>query len=178
MTSTVHRLEDVMGVSATHPSAGPAPAAPPRADSRGPWRRCETAIAAVVAGIGVLGVYVSWARAADEVAWREQLRWISIAASFAVLVVVAVVGWIVIGMRRLRQTCHQVADQQRQIGGAQEAATELTVAEVLAGSSELWTVPPMTRAHRPGCLLLRGKVPVAVPTSRVDLYPRCGVCRS
>jgi hypothetical protein len=81
-------------------------------------------------------------------------------------------------MRRLRRGFHQVAAHRLQLDAVEEASTELTVAAVFAGAAELWTVPPMARAHRPDCLLLRGKSPVAVPLDRVDLYTRCGVCRS
>ena len=178
MTFTMSGVAEETVVSEVGTSAYPPQPPVPPVRPHGLWHRRETVVAALVAAIGLAGVAVSWAQAADEALWRDQLRWITVAATSAVLFVFAVLGWTVIGMRRLRRACHEVAEQQRQIVGVDDSSAQLTVAAVLAGSTQLWTVPPMTRAHRPGCLLLRGKSPVEVPSDRVDLYSRCGVCKA
>ena len=143
----------------------------------GPWRRRESLVAGVVAVIGLVGLVISHQGAADERYWREQLDWVSGATFSTVIVVLAVAGWIVVGMRRLRRGFAEVAARKNSVLGLDELELA-TVPVESGGDTVLVRVSPMTRVHRLGCLLLRGKSPVVVPAEQVDGYERCGVCRS
>jgi len=121
------------------------------------------------AGIGGGGVH------RGERYWREQLDLISVATFCTLLVVLAVVGWIVVGMRRLRRGFRELAARKDRVFGLNDLAEDDDPSE-LDGS--LVRLPAMNRVHRPGCLLLRGKTPVVVPAEQVGSFDRCGVCRS
>lgn len=166
----------------TRAAAPPAPdvgeAVPPPADGYlsgpGPWRGRDAVVAGVVAAVGLIGLVVCFRGAADELHWRDQLDWVTVAGLFTGLFVLAVTGWIVIGMRRLRRGFAVLARRQNAILGLDE----VDPAEVTVDSTELVRVPPQGRVHRPTCLLLRGKSPVVVPADQAATVERCGVCRS
>lgn len=140
-----------------------------------PWRRSDALIAALVAAIGVAGLTVCQQGAADELRWRDQLDWVFGAALFTALFVLAVAGWVLIGMRRLRRGFRVLMLRREVVLGLEEQPSIDVSAEF---RGELVRAEPMQRVHRPTCLLLRGKRPVVVPADRVDAYERCGVCRS
>ena len=141
------------------------------------WSRRENAALAIVGGLCGTGLAACWKAVADETWWRDQLGVAKLGALFTGLFVLAVLGWVVLGMRRLRAGLRELAARRREAFGL-GPTVELSVGDVLATSTELVMAESMTRAHRPNCLLLRGKTAAPVPPARAADYPRCGVCRS
>ncbi|MGQ0465916.1 MAG: hypothetical protein ACT4QG_11410 [Sporichthyaceae bacterium] len=139
-----------------------------------PWRRGETVVAGIVGGIGVLGIGWCWYQASDKVVWRDQLSWLAGAAPFASLVVLAGVCWVVVGMRRVRGGFRELADARAAAFALDRP--EVTMTAVLAAAPGLVTAESMTRAHRPDCLLMRGKTAIEIPLVDEPQYQRCGVC--
>lgn len=178
MSSTLTRSQADMGTDATTGPVGQfRPPAEPLLAAGGPFRRRESMVAAIIAAVGLAGLAWCWAGAADEPYWREQLDWVTGAAIFTVVFVLAVAGWIITGTRRLRRGFRVLAARMNTVLGLDEVGTAHTPG-VVSDDSVLVRAHPMNRVHRPSCLLLRGKHPVVVPTHEVDSYSRCGVCRS
>lgn len=134
-------------------------------------------MAVVVATIGITGVVWCWIRASDDVIWRDQLDEVRVGALCSTIFVLACVGWVLVGMRRVRAQIGRLrADRARIYGTALDGLVpDATAGVELAGT--LVTAKSMTRVHRSDCLLMRGKTPVVVTGHQVDTYPRCGVCR-
>ena len=85
--------------------------------------------------------------------------------------------WVLIGLRRVRHGFRDLRrDQRSSLGLTRGRSTAVETTAAPAG--ELVTAGQMTRAHRPDCLLLRGKKTIPVPTAEVGTYGRCGVCNS
>jgi hypothetical protein len=81
--------------------------------------------------------------------------------------------WVLVGMREVRRGFRDLRRQQRILIPAElPLAGAAPTGEVFP----LVSAPGMTRAHRPDCLLLRGKNVLPVPVD--DARPRCGVCAS
>src|SRR5581483_4354864 len=154
-------------------AAGPLPVLP---KAVAPWKPRETVLAAVVGAIGVAGIGWCWFESSDELNWRDQLGWLTGAVPFAALTVLAGVCWVALGMRRVRSGF-------RALGAARAAAfapitspVELSVAAVLAATPGLVRAESMNRAHRPDCLLMRGKRAIEIPVGDEPQFLRCGVC--
>jgi hypothetical protein len=152
------------------------PPVEPFLSAEGPWRRRDGVVAGVVAAIGLAGLVGCFLGAADERYWREQLDWVTAAGLCTALFVLAVAGWILVGMRRLRRGFRLLADRKNTVLGL-DLSGEGTAPGPDEGS-ELVRVVPQNRVHRPSCLLLRGKSATVVPAEQLDSYDRCGVCRS
>lgn len=178
MSSTLTRVQNDPGFEAGTGETGQArPPVEPLLVAGGPFQRRESLLAAIVAAVGLAGLAWCWDSAADERYWREQLSWVSGAAMFTVLFVLAVAGWIVVGMRRLRRGFRVIALRKNVVLGLDEVG-RADVAEADSDASALVRAHPMQRVHRPSCLLLRGKDPVVVPATEAHSYERCGMCRS
>jgi hypothetical protein len=122
----------------------------------------------ILAVVGIVVMVICWVRLSDKVVWRDQISWLVGACLGAGAVVLAGVLWILVGLREVRRGFRDLRrDQQRVLRfvdlGSTAVSTETTA---------LVSAPGMTRAHRPDCLLLRGKQTAPVTG---DL-PRCGVC--
>jgi hypothetical protein len=154
-------------------AAGPPPVLPRAA---APWKIRETAVAVVVGAIGVLGVGWCWYESSDELNWRDQLGWLAGGAPFAALTVFAGVCWVALGMRRVRSGFQALAAARATAFAPVQPRTELSMQAVLAATPGLVTSESMTRAHRPDCLLMRGKQPIEIPVGDEPRYVRCGVC--
>lgn len=142
-----------------------------------PWRRREALVSAAVALVGVAGVAVCWNGASREVAFRDQVGWTVGAFLFLALFVLAAVLWLMAGFRQVRHGARELRadlnmvfrleDVQDLMGpAAQEQATGL----------DLVVAPGMQRAHRPDCVLARGKQVRALTPSERSEYPPCGMC--
>ncbi len=180
MRATLTRTEVSVGRESRGRSAGRSGSrSAPRWQEFSPrlWSRRENAVLAIVGGLCVAGLALCWKAVADETWWRDQLGVAKVGALFTGLFVLVVLGWIVLGMRRLRAGLRELAARRREAYGL-GPSVELSVGDVLATSTELVMAGSMTRAHRPSCLLLRGKSVQPVPAAQAAEYPRCGVCRS
>jgi len=126
-----------------------------------------------LAASGAVVLLICWVGVSGEGAWRDQLGWLVGACLGAGAVVLAAVLWLLVGLREVRRGFRDLRRDQRMMLGLSEALLE----RESAGAPRLdrWvSAPGMTRAHRPECLLMRGKTPEPVPAG--DPRPRCGVC--
>jgi hypothetical protein len=170
-------IPEVPSTSATPPDA-PARRVHYRRDPL-PWRRRDMLLCGLLAVLGVAGVVICWVGATDEAIWRDQTGWLTGAILSTGLVILGGGLWVLIGLRRVRQGFRDLRRDQRAALGLTRVRTG-AVAATIADSAEveLVTSGQMTRAHRPDCLLLRGKQAVAVPPAEAANYGRCGVCDS
>ena len=159
------------------PREAEAPPARPRPTGRyltdpSPWRASYGIVPGILAVLGVVVMVLCWVQLSDKVVWRDQISWLVGACLGAGAVVLGGVLWILVGMREVRRGFRDLRRQQRILipSDVQVARPEATTGEVLVLVSALG----MERAHRPDCLLLRGKNAVPVPVG--DDRPRCGVC--
>lgn len=166
-----------------NPAAAPPPDAPRRRvqyrSARSPWRRGDAVLCGALAVLGLAGIVACWFGASDEIVWREQSGWMMGAVLSTGLVILGGGLWVLIGLRRVRQGFRDLRRDQRAAFGltrTRAAAAADETGPVATGA--LVTAHQMTRAHRPDCILLRGKQVVPVPADEAGSYGRCGVCNS
>lgn len=178
MTATIDHTEEIPEVPAqsSAPPGAPARRVSYRRDPS-PWRRRDAVLCGLLALLGVAGIAGCWFGATDEVVWREQTGWVIGAIFCTGLVVLGGGLWVLIGMRRVRQGFRDLRRDQRAALGLTRVRPG-AAAEAPVGDGALVTAGQMTRVHRAGCLLLRGKQAVPVPLADLDSYGRCGVCNS
>lgn len=178
-TDKASRVPDGTGTAA--PSEGPPDAPSRRVSYRSapsPWRRGDLVLCGLLGGLGVAGIIGCWFGATDEVVWREQTGWLIGGIFCTGLVVLGGGLWVLIGLRRVRQGFRDLRRDQRVALGLTRSRTARSTEADPVRTDQLVTSGQMTRAHRPDCLLLRGKQVVAVAPGDVDKYSRCGVCNS
>jgi hypothetical protein len=159
------------------PREAEAPPARPRPTGRyltdpSPWRASYAIVPGILGVVGILVMAICWVQLSDKVVWRDQISWLVGACLGAGAFVLGGVLWILVGMREVRRGFRDLRRQQRLMSPVEPVPARAAAAtgEVLV----LVSAPGMTRAHRPDCLLLRGKTVTAVPLG--DNRPRCGVC--
>ncbi|HEY3605165.1 MAG TPA: hypothetical protein VGL04_10865 [Sporichthyaceae bacterium] len=155
------------------PREAEAPPTRPRAAGRyltdpSPWRRSYAIVPALLAVLGVVVLVVCWVQLSDKVVWRDQISWLVGACLGVGAFVLGGTLWILVGLREVRRGFRDLRRDQQRILGLSDLAPVSVVTEVLT----LVSAPGMERAHRPDCLLLRGKQTGPVSDDR----PRCGVC--
>lgn len=140
-----------------------------------PWRRKDAVIPGLLAIIGIAVLVICWIGASGEVAWRDQTDWFIGSCLGTGAFALGAVLWLLVGLREVRRGFADLKADQREILGLtapREPAGDRTGAEETA-----WvTAAGMTRAHRPSCLLMRGKQPLALEAADVPSFDRCGVC--
>ena len=172
------QIPEVSSATATPPDA-PARRVSYRSGSS-PWRRRDQVICGLLAVLGLAGLVTCWFGATDEVVWRDQTGWLIGSIFCAGLVALGGGLWVLIGLRRVRQGFRDLRRDQRTVLGLSRARSAGTAADkrVAVADGELVTTGQMTRAHRPECLLMRGKPATPVPPVEVTRYGSCGVCNS
>lgn len=141
-----------------------------------PWRPAEAIWTTALNIVGAVVVFVGWLGVSGTARLSHQYGWTSVAV---VGLVIAALGnglWLLggrraVGVRRRRL----LADPPR---GAVDV-TSAAVATSPPADDRLVTAPAMTRYHRPGCILVRGKdVRPYEPARRGAPAARpCGMCR-
>jgi hypothetical protein len=124
----------------------------------------------ILALVGLIVMVICWVQLSDKLIWRDQISWLVGAGLGAGAVVLGGVLWILVGMREVRRGFRDLRRQQRMLSSGEPGPVP-TVAPTGAVLT-LVSGAGMTRAHRPDCLLLRGKATAPVADDR----PRCGVC--
>jgi hypothetical protein len=160
------------------PREAEAPPARPRAAGRyltdpSPWRRSYAIVPGILAALGVVVLIVCWVQLSDKVIWREQISWLVGACLGAGALVLGAVLWLLVGLREVRRGFRDLRRDQQSILSLDDLAP-MPTASASGAAVRLVSAPGMQRAHRPDCLLLRGKSVVPVPV--FDDRPRCGVC--
>ena len=152
------------------PAAGRTVAAAQRRylTSTSPWRARDAVRCTALAALGLCGQLACVHGVTGEAAWRDQIGWGMGALLCLGLVVLAGVSWLYVGMREVRRGVRELEVDRRTVFGLNEdvaTATDSAGTALVAGVG-------MAKAHRPDCLLVKGKSVHAVPSTR----ERCGVC--
>lgn len=142
-----------------------------------PWRRLDAIVCSVVALVGAAGVGVCWNGASREAAFRDQIGWTVGSFLFLALFVLGGVLWLMVGFRRVRHGIHELHADANMVFHLEELDV-LGATEAEPTGLDLVVGPGMQRAHRPDCMLVRGKrVNVLTPSQRAE-FPPCGMCMS
>lgn len=153
------------------PAAGRTVAAAQRRylTSTSPWRSRDAVRCAALAVIGLCGQLACVYGLTGEAAWRDQIGWGMGALLCLGIVVLAGVSWLYVGMREVRRGVRELEVDRRTVFDLDQetpTSTDTAGSEFVAGAG-------MARAHRPDCLLVKGKGVHAVPSTR----ELCGVCQ-
>jgi hypothetical protein len=142
-----------------------------------PWRRAEGVAAAVLALAGAAGVGVCWNGASREVAFRDQIGWTIGAFLSLALFVLAGVLWLMAGFRQVRHGIHELQSDMNMVFRLEDVQGVVSrPAEEESSGLDLVVAPGMHRAHRPDCMLARGKQVRALTPAERSSYPPCGLC--
>lgn len=174
LTAALGRLRS----ASTPPPTRSAPAARTRPPE--PWSSADVRAAGPLAGVGLLALALCWLQVSGLTDQRPQLTTVVLGVCAGVLTAGAGVVWMLAGLRAVRRRAGTARTE------ALAAVTALTnalpdwqralPAPGIAVAAEVGpvSVTGMTRVHRPGCLMVRGKdTTPAVPGSGAA----CGVCR-
>jgi hypothetical protein len=188
LTATIDHTEEIPKVPARDKAAAVPPDAPARRahyrSDPSPWRRRDLLVCGLLALLGIAGLITCWLGASGESVWRKQTGWLIGSIFAAGLVVLGGGLWLLVGLRRVRHGFRDLRRDQRTAFGLTRVRAGISTDTASDGTPEgdpaerLVTVSQMTRAHRPDCLLLRGKAAVPVPAADLGRYGRCGVCNS
>jgi hypothetical protein len=142
-----------------------------------PWGHREGVAAAVLALGGAVGVGVCWNGASREAAFRDQIGWTVGAFGWFALFVLAGVLWLMAGFRQVRHGIHELQRDMNMVFRLEDVRDLVSrpVSEE-PGGLDLVVAPGMHRAHRPDCMLARGKQIRALTPAERSSYPPCGLC--
>ena len=142
-----------------------------------PWSRREGVAAAVLALVGAAGVGLCWNGASREAAFRDQIGWTVGAFAFLALFVVAAVLWLMAGFRHVRHGIHELQADMNMVFRLEDVQTIVRAsAPEQTSGLDLVVAPGMQHAHRPDCMLARGKQVRALTPGERSSYPPCGLC--
>lgn len=141
-----------------------------------PWRRSDLAVAGALALVGAIVVGVGWNGASREAAFRDQIGW-TVAAVGGVGVFALGGGfWLLVGFRRTRQCRAQLRADFDAVYGPAGAVADNGAPTGPVREPVLVSAPGMRLAHRPDCLLVRGKTVGEVRAEPTEPFPRCMMC--
>jgi hypothetical protein len=182
LTATIDHTEEIPKVRKRKGTAASPPDAPVRRvhyrSGHSPWRRIDAVLCGLLAAGGVAGILGCWFGATEEAVWRQQTSWLIGAIFCAGLVGLGGGLWVLIGLRRVRQGFRDLRRDQRVALGLARFGAAAAGTAVAFANGDWVNAKDQTRAHRPDCLLLRGKQAVAAPPPELANYSRCGVCAS
>jgi hypothetical protein len=142
-----------------------------------PWRRRDGIVAVLLAVLGCIGVGICWNGASREAAFRDQIGWTVGAFLFLGLYVLGGVLWLMAGFRRVRHGIHELQADMSMVFRLEDLSLEMrSSATDTTTGLDLVVGPGMERAHRPDCLLAKGKHVRALTPSERSSYPPCGLC--
>lgn len=141
-----------------------------------PWARRDTLITAVLALIGAVVVGLCWNGASREEAFRDQVGWTVGALAGCGIFALAGAYWVLVGFRRTRRCLAQLRADAAVVFELPAPAEVAEIVNLATGS--LVIASGMVLAHRPDCLLAKGKAVRPIPAAEQDAYPRCVMCSS
>jgi hypothetical protein len=151
-------------------------AQPDRAE---PWRRDHLLVSLLVAVIGCAGMIVCWYVGAGKLSYHDQVPWLIGSIASAGVTVTGGVVWLVSGFRQVALLERDLLDYLRPwLASAQD---EPSGPAGTGARGSLVIATGMRHAHRPECLLVRGKsglTPMTPAEASVRELPECGVCGS
>ena len=146
-------------------------------DGATPWQRRDAVISLVLAVIGAVGVGACWNGASEEAAFRDQVGWTVGAFLFCGVFALAGGYWVLVGFRRTRHCMAQLRIDSALVFDLPEVAAPVELTPAGPVPSGLVTANSMRLAHRPDCLLARGKATRPIPPAEEETYPLCVMCR-
>jgi len=142
-----------------------------------PWRVPPLLTSLVITIAGLLGAGACWYGASGEAYLRDQLPWLVGAISSGAVFGVGMVIWLIVGFRELRQGQRELFADLAVVYPRSAAAAAVTESPLDAAET-LVTALNMSLAHRPECLLLRGKSVTVITEAEVAAWglDRCRMC--
>lgn len=132
---------------------------------------------AALALVGAIVVGVGWNGASREAAFRDQIGW-TVAAVGGVGVFALGGGfWLLVGFRRTRQCRAQLRADFDAVYAPAGTVGEGGAPAGPGTEPALVTAPGMRLAHRPDCLLARGKAVGEVRADGSETLGSCAMCR-
>jgi hypothetical protein len=148
-----------------------------RWEDEGLWTQRQARTIGVLAGLGLVGLGLCWFFLSGEAAYQDQVPWLIGAIGFVALIGVVLGYWLLIGVRLVHAGSREVASVLR-VHTLDPRRRLRAVAASRSVDAGFVATPAMTRAHRDGCLLVRGKPVTAL--SAADVSARglqlCGAC--
>jgi hypothetical protein len=146
-----------------------------------PWRVGHVVRAAVLVGLGLVGTLACYYGSSREVLLADQVGWILGALASAALFCLGMTFYLTAGFREVRRAARELTDDvsslyPRSVTAAPSRADEAIDLTSLLDADELVAVPGMTRVHRRGCPLMRGKNAEPVGVAEIVNHVPCGVC--
>lgn len=143
-----------------------------------PWRRREGVFAAGLALLGAAGVGICWNGASREAAFRDQISWTVGAFLCLGFFVLAAVLWLMAGFRQVRHGVHELQADMNMVFRLEDVPGLVGAEREESSGLDLVVASGMHRAHRPDCLLAKGKQVRALTPAERSEYPPCGMCLS
>lgn len=132
-----------------------------------PWRSSEVFALVAVQCVCLTLFVVAWLGAADRVTLGEQLGFVYLGVGALSLSGLGNAWFLYRGARRIRTRIRVVIHRER--ARRSRTTSSDTAVVVVVGRT-------VSRYHRPGCVLVRGKTVDAVDPTATELLP-CEVCR-
>lgn len=144
-----------------------------------PWRKGDLIRAAVITGLGLLVMGISWYGCAGRLYWNDQLSWIAFGVLGTVVSALGMTSWLVAGFRAVRAE-ERLMMSELGIDVLTPLGSLAPTTSVGAGQSNrerFVTAPDMTLFHLPACPAVRGKDVGALAALRaVDRRQPCQIC--
>jgi hypothetical protein len=161
------------GVSSTHVAALEAPVIQPTAAVRASlWGMDDLRRLLRVLALSGTGLVVAWLVASGTTDPARQEYAVAGGIVATALAVAGLAGWLLAGMRTLRQRREGAVHRAREV-----LARRTGTADSPATAGALVTAKGMTHYHRASCLMVRGKAVRAVRGTRLAALTACPVCR-
>jgi hypothetical protein len=178
VVADLEHARDQTATASTSRTRRAADAVPRQLGAPTPWQRRDAAITALLALIGAGIVGICWNGASREAAFRDQVSWT--VGAFLGCAIFALAGgyWVLVGFRRTRQALAQLRLDSEVVFELADPASSALPAELVATEGAFVIATGMHLAHRPDCLLARGKAVRAIPPTDQDAHQRCSMCNS
>lgn len=147
------------------------------AEDPSPWHRRDAVVPLALVGLGALVAGAGWDRVSRQNTFDDQVGWIVLAISGAVLSGIGMSLWLIVGLRAVRRGQRELWTEVRAVWGL-PAVHDPVGRPGPAGPADLVTADRMTRVHDRSCRLVVGKDvrPVSAPDALALGLARCRVC--
>jgi hypothetical protein len=160
-----------------HRSVAERGARTPAVDRREPWNGLAVVVAAVLVGLGLLGMAVGWYGISDTADLESQARWLGLGIGSLVLAGFGMVVWLLLGLISVATLRREVVRDLTARRNARATAEPETGELAPVGTFGIAT--GMRRYHRAECDILVGKNVRWLDHEALgfaDAQP-CGMCR-
>jgi hypothetical protein len=158
-------------------------------DDLEPWVAADAVKSGLVALVGLIGLLICWYELAGTPGFHAQRPWMVGAAVSTIVAALGLVYWLTAGFLSVRRAERLLLAEIQEISGRSVLPAGLhfvpspsgiptySTQDQVRSDAFVWSAP-MTRVHRPGCLLIQGKTVRPVDLDEIDRLglSLCGVC--